>query len=200
VPGPQVRPLVREHRGELGGGQQVQGPDTDDDLGLDAGQAICGGGRVVHDERAWRLRITVREQREQLPLTPPRVHRRDERHYEDPAQHSEQREPGEQAPGPDQGHGERLPGAKQLPVGVPLHHGRQSADNPGARHIGAADADRQQGADRRETAGQTERLPQQNRGRRSAPWPSGAQQRASAAQASDGDHGEQRRVGEAPHN
>ena len=189
MPGAQVGALVGEDGGELRRGEQVERADADDDLGADARQAVGGRRRVVDHERAGNLGIAVREQREQLALPAPRADRVGERHHEHPAERGEQGEPGDEGGQPDAGEHERLVRRDQLAGRRPVGEHAQPAEHPRLRSR-AADADREQRADGRETAGQAKCLPQQNRGRRGPARPGGAQHRVCASHASHGDRGE----------
>ena len=64
MPGAHVRPLMGEYRCELGRSEKVQRADAHDDLRPDAGQAVGGRCRVIHDECAGRLRVPVRQEHE----------------------------------------------------------------------------------------------------------------------------------------
>ena len=79
MPLPQVRPLVREHGGELGLVEQVKGARADHDRRAQPGDAVGGRRRVIDDQRAGDLGVTVREQAEQHPLPLPGAQHRGRR-------------------------------------------------------------------------------------------------------------------------
>jgi hypothetical protein len=123
----------------------------------------------------------VGEQREQRPLPPPGMQRRDRGGEQHPAQRGEQDQPGRQAGQPDrdqdQRHAVRLAEAEQpgqaetIPVAQlagRAQHGKHQAALAGRQ--GQSD----QRADGGQTRGQAQGLPQQDgRGRRPS-WPAGS--------------------------
>jgi hypothetical protein len=163
VAGAQVGALVLEHGGQFGGSEQVQRADAHDDLRPQAGQAVGRRGREVHDEGTGCLRVAMGEQGEQGPLPAPGMNHGRERHDEHPPQHGEQGDAGREADDLHDGEQERLLGAGELPPGQFPRDGQRAAHDS---RVLAVNADREERPDCGEAAGQPERLPQQDRGRR----------------------------------
>ena len=195
----QVGSLVREDGRQLAAAEQLQGADADHDLRPQSGQAVCGRARIVDDERARHLRVTVGEQREQGPLSPPGVQRSGRGGDEHPAQRREQDQPGRQAGQPDGDDDRRQAALRAEHAGQPEElarteqsagpqHGAHHADGAG-RH-GQAD----QRADGGQAGGQAQGLPQQDGRSRRPPRPASLNQCRSAERASGGNYGEKRRV------
>ncbi len=161
VPLADVRPLVREHRRELGLVEQVQRPGADHDAGPQPRHAVRRGGRVIEHQRTRRLRVAASEQCEQRAVPAPGAQPGGAGGGQHPAQQREQRDRGGECGQPQHQQGHRLVAGCPGP-----RDGSRCERHDPAGHAGVLRPGRQRGqrAHRGQAPAQAERLPEHDRG------------------------------------